>query len=123
MSKKILVVFVALIFLAGSLSALYGSSKEDLAAIKKAVKSKKKGNDLTFFKILVTDTRTNKVKVRITLPISLVEMLADCTEGKMNLRDRCHLDLKKILKELKKGGALTFVEVCDDKETVKIWFE
>ena len=123
MKKQIFVVFLILIFLFGSLSVLYGSSKEDLAAIKKAVKSKKKGNDLTFLKILVTDSRTNKVTVRITLPISLAEILADCTEGKINLRNRCHLDLKKILAELKKDGPPTFVEICGDEETVKIWFE
>jgi hypothetical protein len=123
MKKQIFIVFMVLIFLFGSLFSLYGGSKEDLAAIKKAVKSKKKGKDFTFFKILVTDTRTNKVIVRITLPISLAEILADCTEGKINLRNRCRLDLKKILTELKKGGPFTFVEICDDDETVKIWFE
>jgi len=123
MKKQIISVFIVLIFLFGSLTTLYGGSKEDLAAIKKAVKLKKKGEDITFFKILVTDSRTKKIKIRITLPISLVEILADCTEGKINLRNRCHLDLKKILIELKKNGPLTFVEVCDEKETVKIWFE
>lgn len=123
MKRQIMIMAVVMIFLFGSLSTLYGGSTEDLAAIKKAVKSKKKGEDFTFFKILVTDSRTKKVKVRITIPLSLVELLADCTEGKINLRNRCQLDLKKILMELKKCGSLPFVEICDERETVKIWFE
>ena len=38
-------------------------------------------------------------------------------------RDDCEIDLKELFKELKKLGPTVFIEVVEDDETVKVWFE
>ena len=50
-------------------------------------------------------------------------MFADCTKDSININSKCDFDLKKILKVLKKNGPMTLVEVEEDDELIKIWFE
>jgi hypothetical protein len=62
--------------------------------------------------------------VKISLPISLVEMMINaCPEEKFKVDNGCQIDIKKIWNELKKSGPLALVEVEDHGETVKIWLE
>lgn len=125
MKKTIMVTILIFIFMFTALLALNTSSTKDYKAIKKAVKQKKyaKTGDIAWFKILVTDNKTKKVKVRITLPISLIDSISECLKGDIKIKDKCSINLKKILKNLKKNGPLTIIEVNEDKETVKIWLE
>lgn len=121
----VLMIFVLGLATAGPLAA---KKNPDLQAIKKAVKENpqyKADQEVKWFKVLVHDNRTNKDKVRITLPIALVEVFMKCAENK-HLKVNCDdydLDLKELFQELKKLGPMALIEIYEDEETVKIWLE
>ncbi len=102
--------------------------KDDLQAIKKAVKENpayEAGKDAKWFKVLVTDAKTNKDKVRITLPIAIVEVFLRCADDKhirMHRHD-CDIDIGALFAELKKIGPMSLIEVMDEDEIVKVWLE
>jgi hypothetical protein len=109
-------------------SALFAAAADDYKVIKNAVKSSETSatgqKSVQWFKILVTDKTGDKEKVKISLPISLMEMMINaCPEEKFQVEHGCQIDIKKIWNELKKAGPLALVEVEDHGETVKIWFE
>lgn len=126
--KKITIPFLislSLIFVALFMAA---DSRTDYQAIKKAVKENlayDQGKEVKWFKILVTDNRTNKEKVRITIPLSLVEVFARSAENKnLKIRDHhCELDLAELIAELKKIGPMALIEIYEEDETVKVWLE
>jgi hypothetical protein len=114
--------------MAASLLPLYGNSAKDYKVIKKAVNKGKKGDnpgELSWFKIQVTDNKTKKVKVNITLPFSLVDLVSECIDEDIDIgKDKGKkINFKKFIQELKKHGPMTLIEVYEDDETVKIWFE
>jgi hypothetical protein len=103
-------------------------SRQDLQAIKKAVKDNpnyEPGQAVKWFKVLVTDSRTNKNRVKITLPLALVEAFVKCADNKHLRIDRgeCDIDFETLLAELKKAGPMSLIEICDDDATVKVWLE
>ena len=87
----------------------------------------KPGQEVQWFKVLITDNETGKTKVKVTLPIAVVEAVLKCASNeKMKiLDDDCDLDLKELFAELKKHGPMVFIEINDDDEnvSVKIWLE
>ncbi|MCJ7589205.1 MAG: hypothetical protein MUQ00_15080 [Candidatus Aminicenantes bacterium] len=100
----------------------------DFQAIKKAVKDNpnyEPGKDVKWFKVLVTDTKTNKDKVKITLPLVLVEAFVKCADNKhFKINDGdCDIDFEALLVELKKIGPMALIEIFEDDETVKVWLE
>lgn len=120
--------FLALVLLFGLANGLSAESKDDIQAIKKAVKKNpnyEAGTDVKWFKVLVTDTQTKKDKVQITMPISLVEIFARVSENKhMRInREEYNIDLKELFSELKKLGPMALIEIFEEDETVKIWLE
>jgi len=124
-ASLVLIVFVLGVFLPNLLLA---DSKDDIQAIKKAVKKNpeyKAGEEVKWFKVLVTDNKTKKDKVKITLPICLVEAFLECVdEEDLKIdRDECDIDLKELFKELKKLGPTVLIEVIEEDETVKVWLE
>ena len=124
-ASLVLIVFVLGVFLPNLLLA---DSKDDIQAIKKAVKKNpdyKAGEEVKWFKVLVTDNKTKKDKVKITLPISLIETLLKCVdEDDLKIdKDECDIDLKELFAELKRLGPTVLIEIIEDDETVKIWFE
>lgn len=123
MKKQILMVLVMGILLVFSVTVLSGNAQDDYKVIKKSENMQGDSDEVTFFKILVTDTVSNKVKFRLTLPICLVDMISDCQDDFKVRKDHCDIDLKKILKVLKKKGHHYMIEAYDEDETVKIWFE
>ncbi len=124
-ASLVLIAFVLGVFLPNLLLA---DSKDDIQAIKKAVKKNpdyKAGEEVKWFKVLVTDNKTKKDRVKITLPISLIETLLKCVDEddlKIN-KDKCDIDLKELFAELKRLGPAVLIEVYEDGETIKIWFE
>jgi hypothetical protein len=123
-ASLVLIVFVLVVFLPNILLA---DSKDDIQTIKKAVKKNpvyKAGEEVKWFKVLVTDNKTKKDKVKITLPISLIETLLRCVdEEDLNIEgDECDIDLKELFAELKKLGPTVIIEITEDDETVKVWF-
>lgn len=100
---------------------------DDFQAIKKAVKenpSYETGKEVKWFKVLITDNETKVDKVKITIPISVIELILkyEHKHPKMNLED-CDVDIGELFKELKKLGPMVFIEINDDGETIKVWFE
>ncbi len=108
--------------------ALRAERSNDFQAIQKAVKQNpayEEGKEVKWFKVLITDTTTGKDKVRVTLPVALVELVLKCADDKdLNLKDRgCDIDVKALFAELKKAGPMALIEVMDHDELIKVWFE
>jgi hypothetical protein len=102
--------------------------QNDIQAIKKAVKENpnyEPGKEVKWFKVLVTDNKAGKDKVRVTLPLSLVEAFVKCADNKHLRIDKgdCDIDFGELLVELKKVGPMAIVEIYEDDETVKVWLE
>lgn len=101
---------------------------DDFQAIQKAVKQNpayEEGKEVKWFKVLVTDAKTNKDKVRITLPIGLLEALVNCAGDKaLRVRNEgADIDFKALLTELKKIGPMALIEVYEEDEIIKVWLE
>ncbi len=119
----VLVIFIMATFMVASLPVLGSSAdSDDYKVIKNAVKGKK-GSEINWFKLSVYDKKAKKTKVKVTVPFALVEMLSECKDDKLKIKDECDIDLKKIMEILKKNGPMTLVEVEEDDCLVKIWFE
>lgn len=128
MKKAAFLVLIVLVFSFLSVSFLLADTRDDFQVIKKAVKENpnyEKGKEAKWFKVLVTDARTNKDRVRITLPISLVEVFLKCSDDKhLRIHDEeCDIDLKELFTELKKLGPMVLIEVFEENEIVKVWLE
>jgi len=121
----ILVIVLAAVF---AMSTAKAENRDDLQAIKKAVKENpnyEAGKDVRWFKVLVTDAKTNKDRVRITLPIGIVEVFLRCAGNKhirMNEHD-CDIDVQALFNELKKIGPMSLIEVMEKDEIIKVWLE
>ena len=127
--KKITLIVLMIFVLGIGVSNLASTTGEkDIQAIKKAVKENpnyKKGEEAKWLKVLITEDETNKTKVKVTLPLVLVEMFIKAAEDKdlrIN-REECDIDLKELFVELKKHGPMALIEVHEDGETIKIWLE
>ncbi|MGB4704637.1 MAG: hypothetical protein WBI18_06145 [Candidatus Saccharicenans sp.] len=128
MKKALLITALVLGILFLAVEIFPAVDKDDYQVIKKAVQESGKAEqvkEVKWFKVLVTDSRTGKEKVRITMPVALVEIFARCAENK-EVRlggDACTLNLEQLLAELKKVGPLAIIEVNEEDETVKVWLE
>lgn len=128
MKKVKLVVLLVFSFSVIFSSTLGADVNDDFQSIKKAVKKNpqyQSGKEVKWFKVLVTDNQTQKTKVKVTLPISLVELFMECAdENDLRIdRDECDMDLKELFKELKKLGPMNLIEVYEEDETIKVWLE
>jgi len=115
----------ALLWLAGP---GYPVDRDDYQVIKKAVQDNPKAEvkgEVKWFKVLVIDNKTQKEKVKITMPIALVEIFMRCAEDKeVKLKSMdTKLNMEELLAELKKAGPLSIVEINEEDETVKVWLE
>jgi hypothetical protein len=122
MKKLVLIIFIILTLMVSTIP-VSGESAEDYKVIKQAAADKKDAGNVAWFRLEVTEKTGKKDKVKIKLPISLVETLADCTEGEINLDKNCKVNLKKILSDLKKNGPMTILEIESEEADVRIWFE
>lgn len=97
---------------------------KDYKVIKKAMKDKQSKSENLYFRLEVTNKKTKDSKVKIKLPIALIDALADvCPNDTLNLKSKCKLDLKSILKTLKSCKGESLIEVEDGNELVRIWIE
>jgi hypothetical protein len=122
MKKLILVIFIIFILVVGT-STVFADSADDYKVIKKVSKNKQNSGDLTWFRVEIIEKTGKKSKIKIKLPIFLVETLAGCTEGAINLENKCKFNLKKVLADLKKYGPMTLVEIESDDADIRVWFE
>ncbi|MBN2346629.1 MAG: hypothetical protein JXO51_09600 [Candidatus Aminicenantes bacterium] len=125
--KKGFVGLFAMLLAVVLVSGLMASSAEDYKVIKNAVQNPEKAKGVKgvqWFKILVTGKGQGGEKVKITLPVSLVEIMLDaCPDKEFRIDGDCRIDLQRIWKELKAAGPLALVEVENHGEIVKIWLE
>lgn len=123
MKKNFFLIICVLVLIVFSTTALNANSQDDYRVIKKSENAQSDSEDVTLFKILVTDTVSKKVKFKLTLPICLVDMISECQDDFQIKKKHCYIDLKKILNVLKKKGHHYMIEAYDGDETVQIWFE
>ena len=125
MKKTALLIII--VFVAGLACAHAGAyHKSDLQIIKKAVKknpSYKPGQEVRYFKVLIRDTRRHKVRLKVTLPIVLVEVLAECGDDLDIDCDYDNVNFKKLFRELKRIGPMSIIEIHGDDALIKIWLE
>ena len=124
-SVFILVVFISIILVS---HVVLAKEDFDLKTIKKAVKKNpqyKKGKEVQWFKLLIMDGDHKKDKLEITLPLSLVDLLFECTKDKkMNLDCGDYdLNIRKLYKELKRRGPKSLIEIRGEDGVLKIWLE
>lgn len=128
MKKKsafILVIIISILVLS---HFVFSTEDFDLRTIKKAVKKNpqyKKGRDVQWFKLLIMDGDNHKDKLEITLPLSLVDLLFECTKDKkMNIDCGDYdLDIRKLYKEIKRRGPKSLIEIRGEDGVLKIWLE
>jgi sugar phosphate isomerase/epimerase len=127
--KKLAILTIALVALMFALGGfVHAESTDDIQAIKKAVKENpnyEPGKEVKWFKVLVTDNKAGKDKVRITLPLSLVETFVKCSGNDHVKLDhgQTDIDFGQLFAELKKVGPMAIIEVFEEDETVKVWLE
>lgn len=128
--KKIIIISLAVlvtVMLALSAFGITGPGG-DYQAIKKAVKENPSAvpdREAKFFRLRVTDNKTGKVDVEITMPVSVIDILSRCLDkDSLRIHERgCDLDLRELFNEIKAAGPTMFVEITEQDETVKIWLE
>ena len=126
--KKTLVWLAVLLMGLVVAAGLFAEAADDYKVIKNAVKSPESSvagrKNVQWFKILITGKDGSDEKVKITLPVSLVELMINaCPEKKFNVDHGCQIDIQRVWNDLKAAGPLALVEVEDHGETVKIWLE
>jgi hypothetical protein len=127
--KKLAIFGLALAALSFAASPfLLAEGNNDLQVIKKAVRHNpayEAGKEVRWLKILVTENGTKEVKVKVTLPLSVLDIFFDCTKGKrIKVHDGdCEIDLRALFKELKARGPMALIEINEADTTFKIWFE
>jgi len=125
MSIFLLIVFVSIILVS---HVVLAKEDFDLKTIKKAVKKNpqyKRGREVQWFKLLIMDGDNKKDKLEITLPLSLVDLLFECTKDKkMNIDCGDYdLNIRKLYKELKRRGPKSLIEIRGEDGVLKIWLE
>ncbi|MFB0564305.1 MAG: hypothetical protein ACETWK_01335 [Candidatus Aminicenantaceae bacterium] len=126
--KKATILVIVLFSLSLILAAfLFAEGKDDFQAIKKAVKKNpnyQAGKEVKWFKLLVRDNKTDKDKVRLTLPVSLVELFVKhVKKSRVSIDDECEVDVRALFNELKELGPTSIIEIYEEEATVRIWLE
>jgi hypothetical protein len=128
MRKTAIAILAAVAIALLATPVLRAQNHDDFQAIQKAVKQNpayEEGKEAKWFKVLITDTKTGKDKVRVTLPLALVEALINCADDKsMKFKEEgCDVDLKALFAELKKVGPMALIEIMDEGSLIKVWLE
>ena len=128
MKGTVMKLALVLVVMIGLMPMVMGSPNDDYKVIKKAtkpgVKTAATMDEVKWFKLEVTDMTTGKVKVRITLPISLIDVVSGwCPKDGLEVDNGMKIDMKQLVRELKKVGPMAYIEAYEDNEAVKIWVE
>jgi len=131
--KKTAIAILALFLLGAVALPAAAGSRRDFKVIQAAVKKSPnpeyvEGREVRWFKVLIADSRSSDAKIKLTLPVALIELILSCDatrhvkfdDGK---RGSCEVDLKALWAELKKAGPMALVEIEDDGAVVKVWLE
>jgi hypothetical protein len=125
-TKTTIVLLAVFAFGLAAMPAPAAAKDKDFKVIQRAVKqAPASSGEVKWLKVLVTEGRSDEAKVKITLPVALIEALVACADGrhyKVGDRD-CEIDLKAVWTALKKAGPLALVEIEDDGAVIKVWLE
>jgi hypothetical protein len=123
MKKSLVTIMFIVIALLLSVTTIYGNSTDDFKVIKKSIK--KTSGEVKYLKITIFNKQKRKNTVNLKFPLEIIELISECTKDSIdiNMKNHCKFDLKKILRVLKKNGPTTLVEVDEEDELIKIWFE
>jgi hypothetical protein len=126
--KRTTLIILALFCIGAFAAPAVAGNRQDFKVIQNAVKqapATESGREVKWFKVLITDSRSSQAKVKITLPVALIEAILACTDGKHFKVDdgECDIDLKAVWSALKKAGPLALVEIEDDGAVIKVWLE
>ena len=127
--KSVFIALLAIVTVFGGVTFAAPSSNDNWQVIKRAVQEDPHPDavrgEAKWFKILITDRKEKGGEVRITLPLSLIEGIAQLASDKHFRCNGRELDLNfaDILDELKKAGPLALIEIGDDDGTIKVWIE
>ncbi|HDJ24430.1 MAG TPA: hypothetical protein ENF17_11135 [Candidatus Aminicenantes bacterium] len=128
--KKLSLALIGLIIFTGICFSDFNIVDKDLQVVRKAVRENpnyRAGKQVTWFKFVVYDLEKKRNKVKITLPIGLVEWMIQFVEDE-ELEIDCsqkRLKIRELWQELKKLGAKSLIEIYseEDGELVKVWLE
>jgi hypothetical protein len=126
--KKTTLIILAVLGISLVAAPAIAANHDDFKVIQKAVKQNpayEEGKEVKWFKVLITDGKTNDAKVKVTLPIALVEVLINCTDSrhfKIDDGDR-DINLKAVWAALKQAGPMALIEIQDDGAVIKVWLE
>ena len=125
MNKKFWVFFIIGAFLITFAGSVYAEANDDYKVIKNAIKrSKVKSSGVLYFRVHVKDTKTNRTRVKIRLPLNLIEFLFDSLDENLCIhKSGKKINFKTVLQLLKKNGPQALIEVAEEESTVKIWIE
>ena len=125
--KKTTIGLLVMLLGLGLALGLHAGRNDDYKVIKNALHGVADGGGrqpLRWLKIEVTGRDGAGERVKLTLPVSLMEMIIRaCPEKKFSVDRGCDIDIQRVWSDLKAAGPLALVEVEDSGETVKIWLE
>ncbi|MGZ5513959.1 MAG: hypothetical protein ACXW2O_02485 [Candidatus Aminicenantales bacterium] len=131
--KKTTIVILALFAIIALAAPAVAANRNDFKVIQSAVKKSPnpeyvEGREVRWFKVLITDSKSSEAKVKLTLPVALIELILSCDDTRhVKINDdkygRCEVDLKALWTELKKAGPMSIIEIEDDGAVVKVWLE
>jgi hypothetical protein len=109
-------------------TASAAANDKDFKIIQRAVNQDKApaaSGEVKWLKVVIQDSKSSEAKVKITLPVALIEVVLACGEGKHFKIDDgdCEIDLKAVWAALKKAGPLALVEIEDGGAVIKVWLE
>lgn len=128
MKRTTLTVLAVIGFGLAAAPAFAAADEQDFKVIQKAVRqspASEAGGEARWLKVLITDSASSAAKVKVTLPIALVEAVLACTDGKrFHVTDGdCDIDLKAVFAALRKAGPMALVEIEEDGAVIKVWLE
>ncbi|MGZ5439842.1 MAG: hypothetical protein ACXWFJ_08325 [Candidatus Aminicenantales bacterium] len=131
--KKTTIVILALFAIIALAAPAVAAHRNDFKVIQSAVKKSPnpeyvEGREVRWFKVLITDSKSSEAKVKLTLPVALIELILSCDDTRhVKINDdkygRCEVDLKALWTELKKAGPMSIIEIEDEGAVVKVWLE
>ena len=125
--KRTAIVIMALLAL-GLAAPAVSAHGDDFQSFQKAVKRNpayEKGREVRWFKVEIMERHSREGKLKITLPVALIELVLSCGETRhVRFNDGdCEVDLKALWKELKKAGPMALIELRDDDALIRVWLE
>ena len=127
--KKLALAILAAMCLGVLAAPIQAAAKDnDFKVIQKAVKRNpvhEPGREARYLRILIVDLEHGEERVSVTLPLSLIELILRCADGRHFKVDDgdCEIDLKALYKDLKKAGPARLIELRGEGGLIKIWLE